>query len=91
MNNNPMSISYINGTFTLDSLRIPWLWVSYLNVTITAYRMGNVSSSQFYFNLNTTYNWYVALNISNIDRFTVTSSPASAMPTMSIDDICITA
>jgi hypothetical protein len=87
-NLNPINISRINGTFSLRSLLIPFLWIHELNITIAGSSMGTVIYSGFY-HLNRTYTWIVSMNWSNIDTLTIASAPSPSPPQMTIDDLCI--
>ena len=85
----PISISRINGTFSLHSLIVPFLWIHDLNITITGSLLGTVTHSRFY-HLNRTYTWIITMNWSNIDTFTIASAPPPSPPQMSIDNLCVT-
>jgi hypothetical protein len=86
---NPMSVYLINGTFTLNSLIIPTIWISNLNVTITGSLMGSILYSELFY-LNTTFIWLVPINGTNIDTFTIAGSPHTNASQVAIDNICIT-
>lgn len=86
VNASPMNITRINGSFTLHTLRVPFMSTTNLNVTIKGFIMGTLVKNNLHI-LNNTYNWHVLCNISNIDMLSISFSPASPA-IVTIDDFC---